>query len=145
MYNSKIAGLGHYLPEKIITNDDLSKVMDTSDDWIVERTGINERRHIKKGSDDGTATMGVKASEMALKNAGLEAADIDLIVFATLSPDYYFPGSGVLVQELMGIGTCPAIDIRNQCSWFEVIGEGIRNHSTIPMLLTPILPSILVR
>lgn len=118
MYNSKIAGLGHYLPEKIITNNDLSKVMDTNDDWIVERTGINERRHIKKGSGDGTATMGVKASEMALKNAGLEAADIDLIVFATLSPDYYFPGSGVLVQELMGIGTCPAIDIRNQCSGF---------------------------
>jgi 3-oxoacyl-[acyl-carrier-protein] synthase-3 len=118
MYNSRIIGLGHYVPENIVTNDDLSKVMDTDDEWITERTGIKERRIIKKDSKEGTASMGVKAAEMALLRAGISKHDIDLIVFATLSPDLYFPGSGVLLQDLMGMGTCPALDIRNQCSGF---------------------------
>lgn len=117
-FTSKVAGLGKYVPEKIVTNDDLSKLMDTSHDWIVERTGIKERRFIDKNSDEGTASMGVKAAEQALERAGISKDDVDLIVFATLSPDYYFPGSGVLVQDLMGIGTCPALDVRNQCSGF---------------------------
>ncbi|MDG1823367.1 MAG: ketoacyl-ACP synthase III [Flavobacteriaceae bacterium] len=117
-YTSKIIGLGKYVPENRVTNDDLSKVMDTSHDWIVERTGIEERRFIPKDSAEGTASMGVQAAEQAIERAGIQRDDIDLIVFATLSPDYYFPGSGVLVQDLMGIGTCPALDVRNQCSGF---------------------------
>ena len=118
MYSSRIAGLGHYVPENIVTNDDLSKLMDTSDEWITERTGIKERRLIQKDSGEGTATMGVKAAEMALKRAEISKNDIDLVVFATLSPDLYFPGSGVLLQDIMSMGTCPALDIRNQCSGF---------------------------
>ncbi|CAI8302272.1 MAG: 3-oxoacyl-[acyl-carrier-protein] synthase 3 [Flavobacteriales bacterium] len=118
MYSSRIVGLGHYVPDNIVTNDDLSKLMDTNDEWITERTGIKERRLIKKDSGEGTATMGVKAAEMALESAGISKNDIDLVVFATLSPDLYFPGSGVLLQDQMGMGTCPALDIRNQCSGF---------------------------
>mgnify|MGYP001351084960 FL=1 len=118
MYQSRIVGLGHYVPENVVTNDDLSKFMDTDDAWISERTGIKERRLIKKDSGEGTASMGVKASEMALERSGISKYDIDLVIFATLSPDLYFPGSGVLLQDLMGMGTCPALDIRNQCSGF---------------------------
>ena len=117
-YTSKIIGLGKYVPDNIVTNNDLSEFMDTTHDWIVERTGIEERRFIPKVSPEGTASMGVRAAEQAIERAGINKDDIDLIVFATLSPDYYFPGSGVLVQDLMGIGTCPALDVRNQCSGF---------------------------
>ena len=118
MYNSRIIGMGKYLPDNIVTNDDLSKLMDTSSEWIIERTGIHERRHILKGSEDSPATMGHKAALMALERANRTAQEIDLILFATLSPDYYFPGSGVLVQKLLGIPACPAMDIRMQCSGF---------------------------
>ncbi|UAB80180.1 ketoacyl-ACP synthase III [Marixanthomonas sp. SCSIO 43207] len=118
MYTSKITGLGHYVPENVVTNDDLSKMMDTNDAWIQERTGIKERRHIKKGDGNSTSVMGVKASEIALKEANLTPNDIDMIVFATLSPDMYFPGGGVEVQEMMGMRTIPALDVRNQCSGF---------------------------
>ncbi len=118
MYNSRIAGLGKYVPENIVTNDDLSKLMDTNDAWIQERTGIKERRHIKKGDGNSTARMGVKAATIAIERAGLKNKDIDMIVFATLSPDYYFPGCGVQVQHLMGMETVPALDVRNQCSGF---------------------------
>jgi len=118
MYNSKILGLGKYLPENKVTNKDLEKIIDTSDEWIQERTGIQERRHIVKGSDDTTSSMGVKASKIAIERAGISPQDIDLILFATLSPDYYFPGSGVLVQEALQIPDCPAMDIRMQCSGF---------------------------
>ena len=118
MYNSKIIGLGKFLPENIVTNKDLEKTMETSNEWIVERTGIEERRHIKKGDNEGTASMGVKAAKIALERAKIKAQEIDLILFATLSPDYYFPGSGVLVQEALDIPDCPAMDIRMQCSGF---------------------------
>lgn len=118
MYQARITGLGKFLPDNVVTNDELSKLMETSHDWIVERTGIHERRFVPKDSEEGTATMGVKAAEQAIARAGISKDDIDLIVFATLSPDYYFPGSGVLLQDLMGIGTCPALDVRNQCSGF---------------------------
>jgi 3-oxoacyl-[acyl-carrier-protein] synthase-3 len=118
MYQSRIAGLGKYLPENVVTNQDLSEIMETSDEWIQERTGIEERRHIKKGSGDTTASMGAAAARIAIERADLSTQDIDLILFATLSPDYYFPGSGVLVQELLDIPTRPAMDIRNQCSGF---------------------------
>ncbi len=118
MYNSKIIGLGKYVPENVVSNDDLSSIMDTSNEWIRERTGIENRRHIKKGDGNSTAIMGYKASEIALKRANIQPKEIDLILFATLSPDYYFPGSGVILQELLNIEACPAMDIRNQCSGF---------------------------
>ena len=117
MYNSKIAGLGFYVPDNVVTNDDLSKIMDTNDAWIQERTGIKERRHIIKG-EDTTTSMGVKAAKIAIERAGIDKNDIDFIVFATLSPDYYFPGPGVLVQRDLGLKTVGALDIRNQCSGF---------------------------
>jgi len=107
-----------YVPENLVTNADLEKLMDTNNEWIIERTGIEERRHIKKGDGNTTASMGMKAAKKALDRAQIEASDIELILFATLSPDYYFPGSGVLVQELLEIPNCPAMDIRNQCSGF---------------------------
>ncbi|WP_396212576.1 3-oxoacyl-ACP synthase III family protein [Flavobacterium sp.] len=117
MYNSKIAGLGFYVPENIVTNDDLSKIMDTNDEWIQERTGIRERRHIIKGQDT-TTSMGVKAAKIAIERSGLTSNDIDFIVFATISPDYYFPGPGVALQQQLGMRTVGALDIRNQCSGF---------------------------
>ncbi len=117
MYNSRISGLGFYVPENVVTNDDLSKVMDTNDEWIQERTGIKERRHVIKGTDT-TTSMGVKAAQKAIERAGIDKNEIDFIVFATLSPDYYFPGPGVLVQRDLGIKTVGALDIRNQCSGF---------------------------
>ena len=110
--------MGMYVPENVVTNNDLSTIMDTSNEWIVERTGIEERRHIKKGDGNTTATMGAKAAKIAIERADINKNDIDLILFATLSPDYYFPGSGVIVQQLLEIPTCPAMDIRNQCSGF---------------------------
>ena len=117
MYNSKISGLGYFVPDNVVTNDDLSKLMDTNDEWIQERTGIKERRYVIKG-EDTTSTMGVKAAKIAIERAGIEKDDIDFIVFATLSPDYYFPGPGVQVQRALDIKTVGAIDIRNQCSGF---------------------------
>jgi 3-oxoacyl-[acyl-carrier-protein] synthase-3 len=118
MYNSKITGLGYYVPENVVTNDDLSKLMDTNDEWIQERTGIKERRWIEEGSEDTSAVMGAKASRIAIERAGLTTKDIDFIVFATLSPDYYFPGCGVQLQEMLDMRTIGALDIRNQCSGF---------------------------
>ncbi|RCW91578.1 3-oxoacyl-ACP synthase III family protein [Winogradskyella arenosi] len=118
MYNSKIIGLGKYVPDNVVTNDDLSKMMDTNDAWIQERTGIKERRWVEKGSDDTTATMGVKAAKVAIERAGIDKDDIDFIIFATLSPDMYFPGPGVQVQHALGIKTVGALDVRNQCSGF---------------------------
>jgi len=118
MYNSKIIGLGHYVPENIVTNDDLSKIMDTTDEWIQERTGIKERRWAKPGDGQSTFTMGLEAAKKAILNAGIEKENIDLIVFATLSPDYYFPGPGVQIQEALEIDTVAALDIRAQCSGF---------------------------
>ena len=88
MYNSRITGMGFYVPDNVVTNDDLTKLMDTSDEWIQERTGIKERRWIKEGSDDTSATMGAKAAKIAIERAGLTNKDIDFIIFATLSPDF---------------------------------------------------------
>ena len=118
MYNSKIIGLGKYVPDNVVTNDDLSKFMDTSDEWIQERTGIEERRWIPEGSEDTSSVMGAKAAKMAIERAGLTKDDIDFIVFATLSPDYYFPGCGVQIQDLLDMPTVGALDVRNQCSGF---------------------------
>ena len=116
MYKSRIAGVGHYVPEQIINNFDLEKIMDTSDEWIRERSGIKERRWVKDGENN--LDLAEKASSAALMNAGMKPEDIDFIVFATLSPDYYFPGTGCLLQERMGFSTIGALDVRNQCSGF---------------------------
>ncbi|MBL4577927.1 MAG: ketoacyl-ACP synthase III [Flavobacteriales bacterium] len=116
-FKSKIIGTGHYVPGRVVTNDDLSTMMETSDEWIVERTGINERRWFEAGKDT-VSKMGTAAARNALASAGVEANEVDFIVFATLSPDYYFPGCGVLVQEQLGIDTVGALDVRNQCSGF---------------------------
>lgn len=118
MIRSKIAATGFYVPENVVTNDDLAQLMDTSDAWIQERTGIKERRHIKKGSDDTVSSMGAKAAQMAINRAGIANEEVDFIVFATLSPDYYFPGPGVQVQELLNLPEVGALDVRNQCSGF---------------------------
>ncbi|MFD2916355.1 3-oxoacyl-ACP synthase III family protein [Psychroserpens luteus] len=118
MYNSKIIGLGHYVPDNVVTNDDLSKMMDTNDEWIQERTGIKERRWAIAGSEDTTAGMGVKAAKIAIERSGIDKDDIDFIIFATLSPDMYFPGPGVQVQHALDIKTVGALDVRNQCSGF---------------------------
>ena len=117
MFHSKISGLGFYVPDNVVTNDDLLKIMDTNDEWIQERTGIHERRHIVRG-EDTTTTMGVKAAKIAIERSGVSNDDIDFIVFATISPDYYFPGPGVELQKELGMKTIGALDIRNQCSGF---------------------------
>src|SRR5690606_6554493 len=117
MYHSKIAGLGYYVPENVVTNDDLSKLIDTNDEWIQERTGIQERRHVAL-EEDTTSGMGLKAAKIALERAKIDPQDIDFVVFATLSPDYYFPGPGVMIQKELGLRTVGALDIRNQCSGF---------------------------
>lgn len=114
---SKIVGLGHHVPETVITNEYLSTLMDTNDQWIVERTGIHERRFIDP-TKDTVANMSAKAARMALKNSGLEERDIEFIVFATITPDYFFPGSGVLLQRELGLEGIAALDIRNACSGF---------------------------
>lgn len=114
---SKIVGLGHYVPETVITNQYLSTVMDTTDEWIVERTGIHERRWVDPAKDT-VANMAAKATRMALKRANLTEKDIEFIVFATITPDYFFPGSGVLLQRELGLEGIGAMDVRNACSGF---------------------------
>ena len=117
MQRSKIAGIGYYVPKNVFTNNDLKKYMDTSDEWIQERTGIKERRYADR-TGETTTTMGMEAAKIAIERAGIIAQDIDFIVFATLSPDYYFPGCGVLLQRAMKMKEIGALDVRNQCSGF---------------------------
>jgi 3-oxoacyl-[acyl-carrier-protein] synthase-3 len=117
MIRSKIAGIGMYVPKNVITNNDLLKYMDTSDEWIKERTGIEERRFADR-TGETTTTMGIEAAKIAIERAGVIPQEIDFIVFATLSPDYYFPGCGVLVQRAMKMREIGALDVRNQCSGF---------------------------
>jgi len=119
MKKAKIAGVGFHVPENVITNDDLAKYMDTNDQWIQERTGIKERRWVTRG-EDTTATLGAKASRIAIERAGIEPKDIDFIVFATLSADYYFPGAGVILQRELGIADTEigAVDVKTQCTGF---------------------------
>ncbi len=116
---TKIAGIGHYVPEKVVSNNDLIQYMDTTDEWIRERTGIENRRYADKHKET-TATMGAKAARIALERAGITPDQVDFIIFATLSPDYYFPGCGVLLQRELGVTSTEAgaLDIRNQCSGF---------------------------
>ncbi len=114
---TKIAGIGMYVPQNVVTNDDLAKVMDTNDAWIQERTGIKERRYATR-FEENNSTMAVEASKIAIERAGLTPKDIDFIIYATLSPDYFFPGCGVLVQRMLEMNEIGALDIRDQCSGF---------------------------
>lgn len=116
MNRARITATGMYVPAKVVTNFDLEKLMDTSDAWIRERAGIVERRFVE--SEIGTAGLAYEAAKKALENAQLEPKDIDLIIYATLSPEYQFPGSGVLLQEKLGLPGIPALDVRNQCTGF---------------------------
>ena len=117
MTRSRIAGIGMYVPDNVVTNDDLTKYMDTNDAWIQERTGIRERRYADRTTET-TTTMGVEAAKIAIERAGITPRDIDFIVFATICPDYYFPGCGVLLQRAMKMKEIGALDVRNQCSGF---------------------------
>ena len=116
MPNSRIVGLGACVPDSVVTNADLTRLMDTTDEWIQQRTGIKERRHIAE--DTGAADLGAEAAKRALEQAGIGAADIDLVIFATLSPDYDFPSSACVLQNRLGISGAPAFDVKNQCSGF---------------------------
>lgn len=113
---SKITGVGGYVPPRVVTNHDLEKILETSDEWITQRSGIRERRWALPTQTN--ADLALEASTLALKDAGLDKKDIDLIVFATLNPDHFFPGNGVFLQDKMGIPGVPALDIRQQCSGF---------------------------
>jgi 3-oxoacyl-[acyl-carrier-protein] synthase-3 len=115
---SIIKSTGRYVPDHHVTNDDLAKLMDTSDEWIRQRTGIEARYWVKPGDDVGTSDLALEASKIALKRAGWEANDLDLIVFATMTSDVYIPGSGVILQHKLGAKNVPALDIRQQCTGF---------------------------
>ncbi|MGO8815086.1 MAG: 3-oxoacyl-ACP synthase III family protein [Terriglobia bacterium] len=112
----RIAGMGAYLPERVVTNDELGKFLGVTNDWIVERCGIRERRFAAQG--EGTAALAVKAIRSAVEDAGWNLADVDFIIFATLSPDHFFPGSGCYAQAMLGLPNIPVMDVRNQCSGF---------------------------
>ncbi len=122
MVTTRILGTGSHLPERVVTNDELARLMDTSDQWIRERTGIRERRYVKPG--EGTSELGAEASRRALEAAKLGPEDIDHIILATLSPDFTFPGSAVIIQDMLGARNVGALDVRNQCSGF-LYGLGI--------------------
>ncbi len=128
---SIITGTGHYLPAKVVTNFDLEKVMNTSDEWIRQRSGISERRWVEPGV--GSSDLGYEAALRALEDAKIDKSEIDFIIAATLSPDHYFPGIGVLVQAKLGLSGIGALDVRNQCTGFiyalSVADQYIRNHT----------------
>lgn len=117
MPKTAILGVGHYVPPKVVTNDDLAQMFDTSDEWIQQRTGIKER-HFVDENGTGASDLAVPAVKMACERAGVEVSEIDAIIFATLSPDFTFPGSGVFLGDKLGLPGVPALDVRNQCSGF---------------------------
>jgi 3-oxoacyl-[acyl-carrier-protein] synthase-3 len=116
MSRTQFISTGFYVPERVVTNRDLEGWMDTSDEWIRQRSGIEERRWAAE--DEGGSDMAKVASERALESAEMEAAEIDCIIVATLSPDYFFPGTGVFLQRKLGIRNIPCLDVRNQCTGF---------------------------
>ncbi|KAA3613693.1 MAG: ketoacyl-ACP synthase III [Calditrichaeota bacterium] len=124
MPNARIAGMGMYVPDNVVTNDDMTKLVDTTDEWIRERSGIHERRFINE--ECGASDLALEATKIALEKANMSADEIDFIIFATLSPDYNFPGSGVLLQDKLGLGKIGALDVRNQCSGF-IYGLSVAN------------------
>jgi 3-oxoacyl-[acyl-carrier-protein] synthase-3 len=115
-YRSAIKGVGSYVPPRVVTNHDLEKIIETSDEWITQRSGICERRWALP--EQTNADLALEAANLALHDAGIDKSQIDLIIFATLNPDYFFPGNGVFLQEKMGLPGIPALDIRQQCSGF---------------------------
>lgn len=115
-YRSRLLGLGMSVPSRVVTNHDLAALMETTHEWIVERTGIEERRWVSPGETG--SSLATAASREALERAGVTAKDIDLLIYATLSPDYNFPGSGVFVQRALGLRDIPCLDIRQQCTGF---------------------------
>ena len=119
MLNGKITGIGYYVPDNVVTNDDLAKIIDTNDQWIRERSGIEERRYFVPGKDT-VSTMAGEAASMALNRSGTDAQEIDAIILATITPNYYLPGSAVLLQRELGLcdKAIPAFDIRQSCSGF---------------------------
>ena len=128
----RIAGTGMFVPENVVTNKDLESQMDTSDEWIRQRSGIEARRHID--SDIGTSDLALEAAKNAMKAAQVEASDIDLIILATLSPDHQFPGSSAILQAKLGLSTIPSMDLRCQCSGFLYslnVGKNVRCHRPI--------------
>jgi 3-oxoacyl-[acyl-carrier-protein] synthase-3 len=116
MLRTRFLGTGFAVPDRVVTNDELSRLMDTSDEWIRARTGIQERRWVKEGETG--VELGLKASQRALEMAGLGPNDLDAIVYATSSPDHFAPGNGVYLQRMLKITTIPALDVRAQCSGF---------------------------
>jgi len=115
-HHSKITGIGKFLPSNCVTNNDLAKLIDTSDDWIKQRTGIRERRWVDNG--ESATDLGLKAAHAAIENAGIDKSDLDMIIFATLSPDHFFPGNACFLQEKLGVPEIPALDVRQQCTGF---------------------------
>jgi 3-oxoacyl-[acyl-carrier-protein] synthase-3 len=111
-----IAGTGHYVPPRVVSNLDLEKMMNTTDEWIRQRSGIVERRYAEPGI--GTSDLGYEAARRAIENAGIDKSEIDFIIAATLSPDHYFPGIGVIIQARLDLSPIGALDVRNQCSGF---------------------------
>ncbi|MDY6824909.1 MAG: beta-ketoacyl-ACP synthase III [Thermodesulfobacteriota bacterium] len=118
MKKTLIRGTGRHVPDRVVTNEDMTQWMETSDEWIRQRTGIEQRHWVPPEGEMGASDLGLEASKIALDRAGWTAEDIDLIIFATLSPDIFFPGSGCLLQHKLGLSTTPALDIRQQCTGF---------------------------
>ncbi len=118
MKRTRIRSTGRYVPPRVVTNQDLTQWMDTSDEWIQQRTGIQQRHWVPEEGGVGASDLGLEASRIALDRAGWTAEDLDLIIFATLSPDLNFPGSGCLLQHKLGLSKTPALDIRQQCTGF---------------------------
>jgi len=124
MKRARIISTGRYLPEKVVTNEEMTKLVPTTDEWIRERTGIQQRHFVDK--EIGASDLGYEAAQIALQRAGLKASDLDFIIFATLSPDYYFPGSGCVMQQRLGVTGIGALDVRTQCTGF-VYGLAVAN------------------
>src|SRR5437764_372093 len=137
MLRTRIIGTGFVTGEHLVKNEALAKIMDTSDDWIRERSGIEERYYVEKGTS--TSDLGLRAARKALDDAGVEAGEVDYIVFATMTPDHFFPGCGGILQHKLGIGHVPALDIRQQCTGFiyglQVVDALIRSAQARNVLL----------
>ena len=138
MIRTKIRGIGHAVPDRVVTNADLEKLMETTDEWIVERSGIKERRHVD--SNTSTSDLGVEAARNALEMAKVKPEDVELIIFCTISSDYFFPGSAVQIQEKMGMKNIGAFDLRAACSGFvyglSVADQFVRTgaHKTVLLI-----------
>jgi 3-oxoacyl-[acyl-carrier-protein] synthase-3 len=132
-----ITGLGTHVPERVVTNDDLAKVVDTSDEWIVERTGIRERRYAR--DDEALSDIALPAARAALAQAGLAARDVDLLIVATVTPDMFFPSTGALVADALGAAEAAAYDLSAGCTGFMyaiaqaagMVGAGLSKHALV--------------